>query len=377
MFNDIQNNNMYFGQTAGNFNASSNCPNPYQGFDPNSRRYGYGDVNRCLSQSEANYVSTPIPTYPLENPDSRRHDKGNGKGDEIIHKRSYYNNDGIHCCLIEESSNGKAKITPLAFAFSIGCVTYIREYGETPIKYVLIAGGTERPYSSIITYEDYMNERFYQNMKWVRRCPGRTKKQVNDLIYDQIQKAPKSEACIFSRQGFVKNCDNEYDFGSYPENMKAYAEIMSDSVKMKKLAPLYRGTQEIIQRWLSIYVSHPTLKFIGLLSIATKLKFLLKEKGIEFKQIIVVSPSSNIDEEKLKAMLCSFDIKNYPVPLLALSEKGMLSYLSKIWDSPAVFMDNSFSDETAKIEEPLRTLIKISSGNCDEAIDNPTKPCRF
>ena len=88
MFNDIQNNNMYFGQTADNFNASSNCPNPYQGFDPNSRRYGYGDVNRCLSQSEANYVSTPIPTYPLENPDSRRHDKGNGKVDEIIHKRS-------------------------------------------------------------------------------------------------------------------------------------------------------------------------------------------------------------------------------------------------------------------------------------------------
>lgn len=246
MFNDIQNNNMYFGQTADNFNASSNCPNPYQGFDPNSRRYGYGDVNRCLSQSEANYVSTSIPTYPLENPDSRRHDKGNGKGDEIIHKRSYYNNDGIHCCLIEESSNGKAKITPLAFAFSIGCVTYIREYGETPIKYVLIAGGTERPYSSIITYEDYMNERFYQNMKWIRRCPGCTKKQINDLIYDQIQKAPKSEAKIYSRQGFVKVGDNDYSFGSYPEDMKAYAEIMSDSVKMKKLIPIYREAQEIV-----------------------------------------------------------------------------------------------------------------------------------
>lgn len=366
MFNDIQNNNMYFGQTADNFNASSNCPNPYQGFDPNSRRYGYGDVNRCLSQSEANYVSTPIPTYPLENPDSRRHDKGNGKGDEIIHKRSYYNNDGIHCCLIEESSNGKAKITPLTRAFSIGNVTSINEIGDNKIRYFHIAGATERPYCTIMTFEDFRNERFYQHMKWVQRCPGCTKKQVNDLIYDQIQKAPKSEAYIFSRKGFVKNCDNEYDFGSYPEKMEAYAEIMSDSVKMKKLAPLYRGTQEIIQRWLSIYVSHPTLKFIGLLSITAKLKFLLKEKGIEFKQIIVVSPSSDIDEEKLKAMLYSFDIKNYPIPLLALSEKGILSYLKNIWDSLAVFCDNSFSDEVAKIEEPLRIMIKASRGDYGE-----------
>ncbi|WP_294755320.1 DUF87 domain-containing protein, partial [uncultured Ruminococcus sp.] len=65
-------------------------------------------------------------------------------------------------------------------------------------------------------------------------------------------------------------------------------------------------------------------------------------------------------------MLYSFDITNYPVPLLALSEKGMLAYLSKIWDCPAVFLDNSFSDETAKIEEPLRTLIKISSGDYGE-----------
>lgn len=367
MFNDIQNNNMYFGQTADNFNASSNCPNPYQGFDPNSRRYGYGDVNRCLSQSEANYVSTPIPTYPLENPDSRRHDKGNGKGDEIIHKRSYYNNDGIHCCLIEESSNGKAKITPLAFAFSIGCVTYIREYGETPIKYVLIAGGTERPYSSIITYEDYINERFYQNMKWVRRCPSRTKKQVNDLIYDQIQKAPKSEAKIYSRQGFVKVGDNDYSFGSYPEDMEAYAEIMSDSVKMKKLIPIYREAQEIVQKWLDIYASHPTLKFLGLISIAAKLKFILEENEVSFKPIITVSPSAELDEEKLKAMLYSFDIKNYPVPSLALSEKGLLSYLKNIWDSLAVFSDNSFSDEAATIEEPLRTLIKASRGDYGEA----------
>ena len=367
MNNGIQNNNMGFGQPGDSFSASSNCPNSYQVIDPTSRRYGYGNVNRFLSQSEANYVSTPLPTYPLENPDSRRHDKGNGKGDEIIHKRSYYNNDGIHCCLIEESSNGKAKITPLAFAFSIGCVTYIREYGETPIKYVLIAGGTERPYSSIITYEDYMNERFYQNIKWVRRCPGRTKKQVNDLIYDQIQKAPKSEAKIYPRQGFVKVGDNDYSFGSYPEDMEAYAEIMSDSVKMKKLIPIYREAQEIVQRWLDIYASHPTLKFLGLISIAAKLKFILEENGVTFKPIIVVSPSAELDEEKLKAILYSFDVKNYPVPSLALSEKGMLAYLSNIWDSPAVFSDNSFSDETSKIEEPLRNLMKISCGDYGEA----------
>ena len=96
------------------------------------------------------------------------------------------------------------------------------------------------------------------------------------------------------------------------------------------------------------------------------MQFILEENGISFKPIIAVSPSHDVNEEKLKAMLYSFDITNYPVPLLALSEKGMLAYLSKIWDCPAVFLDNSFSDETAKIEEPLRTLIKISSGDYGE-----------
>ena len=367
MNNGIQNNNMGFGQPGDSFSASSNCPNSYQVIDPTSRRYDCGDVNRSLSQPEANCVSAPVPTYPLEHPDSRRHDKGNGKCDEIIHKRSYYNNDGIYFNLIEESSNGRAKITPLTMAFTIGNVTYIREYGDTTIKYVHIAGGTENPCSTIMPYDDYMNERFYQQLKWVKRRPGRTKKQVNDLIYDQIQKAPKSEASIFPRQGFIKIGDNEYAFGSYPENMEAYADIMSDSVKMKKLTPIYRGTQEIIERWLSIYTSHPTLKFIGLASIAAKLKFILEENGISFKPIISVSPSADIDEEKLKAMLYSFDIKNYPVPLLALSEKGMLAYLSKIWDSFAIFLDNSFSDETATIEEPIKALIKASRSDYGEA----------
>ena len=269
--------------------------------------------------------------------------------------------------MIEESSNGRAKITPLTMAFTIGNVTYIREYGDTTIKYVHIAGGTENPCSTIMPYDDYMNERFYQHLKWVKRRPGRTKKQVNDLIYDQIQKAPKSEASIFPRQGFIKIGDNEFDFGSYPENMEAYAEIMPDSVKMKKLVPLYRETKEIVQRWLRIYASHPTLKFLGLISIAEKMQFILEEKGISFKPIITVSPSTDIDEEKLKAMLYSFDIKNYPVPLLALSEKGMLAYLSKIWDSFAVFLDNSFADEAASIEEPIRALIKASRGDYGEA----------
>ena len=367
MNNGIQNNNMGFGQPEDSFSASSNCTNSYQVIDPTSRRYDCGDVNRSLSQSEANCVSAPVPTYPLEHPDSRRHDKGNGKCDEIIHKRSYYNNDGIYFNLIEESSNGRAKITPLTMAFTIGNVTYIREYGDTTIKYVHIAGGTENPCSTIMPYDDYMNERFYQHLKWVKRRPGRTKKQVNDLIYDQIQKAPKSEASIFPRQGFIKIGDNEFDFGSYPENMEAYAEIMPDSVKMKKLVPLYRETKEIVQRWLRIYASHPTLKFLGLISIAEKMQFILEEKGISFKPIITVSPSTDIDEEKLKAMLYSFDIKNYPVPLLALSEKGMLAYLSKIWDSFAVFLDNSFADEAASIEEPIRALIKASRGDYGEA----------
>ena len=355
MFNNNYDINMGGVQPGNNLDTNWSFQNPSRVIDPSSRRFnsGYG-------LSQMGEQSAPTLTPPGN---SRLYDRGNSGGNKTVCKRTFYNNDGIYFNLIEEESNGKTKITPLTMAFSIGNVTFITEIGDTQIKYVHIAGGTERPNYSIITYEDYMNERFYQNMKWVQRCPGCTKKQVNNLLYDQIQKAPKSEANIFSRQGFVKIGDNEYTFGSYPENMEAYAEIMSDSVKMKKLVPLYRGAQEIIQRWLDIYASHPNLKFIGLVSIAEKLQFLLEENSVTFKPIVVVSPAGGLNEDQLKVMLYPFNIKDYPIPLLSRSEKGILSYLRNIWDSLAVFVDNSFSDEAAKIEEPCRTLLKASRGD--------------
>ena len=363
MFNNNFDINTGYAQPGNNLDTNLSFQNPSRVIDPSSRRFNFGDdnYNCALSQVEEHSVPTLIPPG-----NSRRYDYSNNGGNKNVFKRMFYSNDGIHFNLIEETSNGKVKTTPLTNAFSIGNVTYITEIGDTQIKYVHIAGGTERPYCSIITYEDYMNERFYQHMKWVRRCPGCTKKQVNDLLYDQIQKAPKSEANLFSRQGFIKIGDNEYTFGSYPKNMEAYAKIMSDSVKMKKLAPLYRETQEITQRWLDIYASHLNLKFIGLISIAAKLQFLLEENSVKFKPIFVVSPAGGLNEEQLKAMLYSFDIKNSPIPLLSLSEKGILSYLKNIWDSLAVFWDNSFSDEAAKIENPLRTLIKASRDDYGE-----------
>ncbi len=314
----------------------------------------------CVQLEEHSVPAFPPPC------NSRRYNQSVNSGNKVVFKRTFYSNDGIYFNLIEAASNGKVKTTPLTMAFSIGKVTFITEIGDHQIKYVHIAGGTTQPFYSIMTYEDYMNEHFYQHMKWIKRCPGCTKKQVNDLIYDQIEKAPKQTAQIYPRQGFIKLADDNYVFGVYSEELGSYAEIMSDSVKMKKLVPLYREKEEIIQRWLSIYASHPTLKFLGLTPIASKLKFLLKENGINFKQMMVVSPSSGVDEDKLKAMLYSFDTKSCPLPLLTLSEKGMLAYLSKIWDSPAVFLDNSFSDETTKIEEPIRTLIRISNGDYGE-----------
>lgn len=355
---------------------------------PDSRRndtgYGYPP------NAEANFTPASVqPTQQFQDLESRRNDTGNDNKDrqkivfsdsrrfavnkestnDVILKSTYYYHDTITQTLnlVEENEKGKTKITPLTSAFSISNVTYIREIGNPNIKYVRIDSHANRHHCVFMKYDDFVNERFYQYMKWIKKCPGCTKKQFNDLVYNLIQTACKDEAEIFPRQGFIKINENDYIFGSFPENMPDYSVILSDSVKMKRLMPFYREAQEIVQRWLDIYASHPTLKFLGLISIAAKLKFILEENEVTFKPIIVVSPSAELDEEKLKAILYSFDVKNYPVPSLSLSEKGMLAYLSNIWDSPAVFSDNSFSDETAKIEESLRNLMKVSCGDYGEA----------
>ena len=204
--------------------------------------------------------------------------------------------------LVEGNEKGKTKITPLTSAFSINNVTYIREIGDTNIKYVSIDSQADCHHCVFMKYDDFVNERFYQYMKWIKKCPGCTNKQFNDLVYDLIQKACKDEAEIFPRQGFIKINDNDYVFGSFPENMPNYSEIMSNSVKMKRIAPIYRAPHEIIHRWLDLYSAHPTLKAIGLISLASKLKFILEENGMIFKPLLVVSPSVGVNEEKLTAM---------------------------------------------------------------------------
>lgn len=364
MINDVQEYNMGYGRLENNFNT---VPNYTENLYTDPIVGGRYDLdNNYLTQAGSPPHATIESYSQLENIDNCCHIQDKNKERKIINKRSFYNNNFKEIELIEETGNGRINRTPLAMSFIISNVTNIQEYGDPNIKYVCVSVITDKLYSTIMTYKDYINEHFYQNLKWIKRCPGCTKKQINDLIYNYIEKVPKQNAKIYPRQGFIKVPDDYYVFGAYSEKMGAYAEVMSDSVKMKKLTPIYRETKEIIERWLEIYASHPNLKFIGLISIAAKLLFLLEETGLYFKPIITVSPSTDIDEEKLKAMLYSFDIKNYPVPLLALSEKGLLAYLNQIWDSPAVFLDTSFLDEAASIEEPLRNLIKASRGDYGE-----------
>lgn len=291
--------------------------------------------------------------------DSRRNDFGNSN--KIVSVKTHYFYDPVTNTMNCEvkKGNGKSLITPLTPGFKIGDIDDVSEIGSREIKNVIIEYFTDRKYKAFIPIDDYYNDKFHPYMEGVHRLPGCTKSQFNALCSHMVKSFPHNRIEIYPRQGFIKISTDSVAFGAYLNTSDVVSELLPDSVKMRPIFPPYRNHIGVITRWSNIFRSNNNLKQIALSAVGSLLGFILYDESVIPEQLLVISPSSDIDEEKLEAMLCFNDTKVYPVPTLEISEKDVLNYLSQIYDGMAVFKDHSFADDSSKVEESMKRLIKV------------------
>ncbi len=291
--------------------------------------------------------------------DSRRNDFGNSN--KIVSVKTHYFYDPVTNTMNCEvkKGNGKSLITPLTSGFKIGDIDDVSEIGSREIKNVIIEYFTDRKYKAFIPIDDYYNDKFHPYMEGVHRLPGCTKSQFNALCSHMVKSFPHNRIEIYPRQGFIKISTDSVAFGAYLNTSDVVSELLPDSVKMRPIFPPYRNHIGVITRWSNIFRSNNNLKQIALSAVGSLLGFILYDESVIPEQLLVISPSSDIDEEKLEAMLCFNDTKVYPIPPLEINEKKMLTYLIQIYDGMAVFKDHSFADDSLKVEESMKRIIKV------------------
>lgn len=257
------------------------------------------------------------------------------------------------------------KRTPLTTAFSIISIIGVIDPQSGDERYVLVTYCTDTMHTVAIPADDYRNGRLIQHFKEVRRLPGCTKRQANDLLEFLIGSAPSLTMLLFPRQGFIRQNDGTVVFAVRPKAADIPQQLISESLRIRpavleSVRPAVAGGI-----WKALAELPLQIKLLILLRIGSLMLFWLDLVQVRPYTVLIVSASSGLNEEQLTALLSTNDLTLHRVPSLAYTQKKLLDELSLVWDGIAVFADNYLADETAKIEAPLRMLLKAAGGDTD------------
>lgn len=332
-------------------------PNDYNMNDPLSRRADFNapPVTDWFGQNHYNPSNLSY-GYPYGEPYSGYIPHAS----DITINQEAYKYDPLTDSWSREISNnkGKVKVEPLTGGFNI-----ISKYDNKSLdggrRFVILKYMTkERIYTTLVPNDDYIKDSFHKYLKEIFRYPGCTKSKFNALVAFLLQSVPTQDIMMFPHQGWNETENGELAFASDPQYVNIPRSLVSPSVKRRKLFPLIHSPQEIIQKWLDIYGKNPTLQFIGYYHIGSLFQHFFRQAGLYVHQYLIVEPSKGLDDDKLKAMLATNDIDNFPVAVLSSGEDKILAELKHVFDGIALYIDDCFADEEKEIISGIKTITK-------------------
>lgn len=255
------------------------------------------------------------------------------------------------------------KRTPLTNGFSILQIVVINDPVTGSVRTAEVSYCTDATYAARIPADDYINERFLKHFDHVHRLPGCTKSQANDLIGFLIAKAPTITLTVFPHQGINQLADGSIVFATNPNIPQIPQDIVSESQRVRPSLSDINTLMPLEQFWRVVDALHPVIQLLLLHRIGSLLLFWFEPIQVRPYSLLIYTPSASVSEEQLRALLSTNDTQLHRIPSIESSRNVLLKELNLVWDGIAVFTDSSLADESNKVEEPLRILIKEAGGD--------------
>lgn len=274
----------------------------------------------------------------------------------------------------ETNGKGKTVETPVTPHFTHPDVTEI--YGNSTGKLeakILTYTANDKTYSDVVPGDACHKGKYSDYITGVSRLPGCTKRLFNEFLEFLIRTSPNVRTFrLYGHQGWNLNEDSTATFNSAHVRVHIPLDLFPVSVLRRKTQSIFNNASEVISNWVGLYSKHPTLKFLSYFRIGSLLQFFLNGEGISIRQIAFVESSKDVCVDKLKNMLTTNNIKDYPIPRLEYDTGTVLKELSYVYDGVALFIDSSFADEEDKIRANIKALIKAVRCNLGD-----TEPGRY
>lgn len=255
------------------------------------------------------------------------------------------------------------KRTPLTNGFSILQIVVINDPVTGSVRTAEVSYCTDATYAARIPADDYINERFLKHFDHVHRLPGCTKSQANDLIGFLIAKAPTITLTVFPHQGINQLADGSIVFATNPNIPQIPQDVVSESQRVRPPLSDINTLMPLEQFWRVVDALHPVIQLLLLHRIGSLLLFWFEPIQVRPYSLLIYTPSASVSEEQLRALLSTNDTQLHRIPSIESSRNVLLKELNLVWDGIAVFTDSSLADESNKVEEPLRILIKEAGGD--------------
>ncbi|MCR4638488.1 DUF87 domain-containing protein [Ruminococcus sp.] len=312
-------------------------------------------VNNLLGQNNT-YIS-PLSSYGYAYGEPY---SGNASPapDVTINQTSYKLDGFDRWCLEIANNKGKVKSEPITGGFNIIC-QYKNKDPDGELRFVILQYQVkDKIFTTMIPQDDYIKDSFHKYLKEIFKYPGCTKSKFNNLISFLLQTVTTQDILMFPHQGWNATENGELIFAFNTAHLYIPHFLLAPSVQRRKLAPLLHSTQEICQNWLNIYANNSSLQFIGLYRIGSLFQRLFIESGLDIKQFLIAEPSEGLTKDKLKAMLATNDIDNFPIPTLSSSEDKIEAERDLTYDGIALYIDDCFVDDEKKMTSGIKSIIK-------------------
>ncbi len=254
------------------------------------------------------------------------------------------------------------KRTPLTKGFTVLQVIVITDPVTGSVRTAEISYCADATYTAHIPAEDYRNGRYSKHFDHVHRLPGCTKSQADDLIGFLLTQAPTITLTVFPRQGFIQQADGLVVFAANPNVSQIPQDVISESQRVRPPLSDLNAVIPSGNLWQVVDTLDPAIRLLLLQRVGSLLLFWLESIQVRLYSLLIVTPSIGVNEIQLGALLSTNDTQLHRIPGLESSRKALLNELNLVWDGIAVFADSSLADESNKIEEPLRFLIKEAGG---------------
>lgn len=324
-------------------------------FNPNTgRQQNYGGFPGAVPPGAG------IPPLPPLYSESRRN-----AGPPIPAENECYQSylfDGINeVWSLDDVKNGISKKRKhLVHKFSIQSAYFILDAVTKQLRYNLVRYCSPESRLAIVPANSYWNRKFIRHFPGLSIFPNCSDRILNGLIWFMIRNAPASTLTLFPHHGFMLIDDDKLAFAGNLKDPLIPDEILPSGLKNRTVARITE-CHEILREWQAVFGAHPKLMLLGLIMVSSLLLFFFEGAQLLPDFLLIMRPSSGVNAEQLKAIMCLFDDQYCPIPSLECHEDRARQYLSSIWDATALFSDNSFADESQKIEKMLRFLMKCAA----------------